>query len=145
MTILFFSLDIFFQKICARITFSKSSFPHVAPDKPLRHSKMLWKIREQNEGAFSCENSCPCCSVQILCCCQCHFPGGCCLNDKQVKGQDSFEKNKSSQKTLKGLSTAARKCPPGVKRRPLNVQTEVPSEASLRFKAPFNLAWLVQA
>lgn len=108
MTILFFSLDIFFQKIWARITFSKSIFPHIAPDKPLRHTKMLRKIREQNEGAFSCESSCPCCSLQMLCFYQWHFPEGCCLNDKQVKGRDLFKKNKISQKALKGLSTAQR-------------------------------------
>lgn len=40
-SILFFSLKTLLQKICARITLSKTSFPHFPPDKPLKHTKML--------------------------------------------------------------------------------------------------------
>lgn len=98
MTILFFSLDIFFQVISARITFSKPIFPHIAPDKPLRHTKMLRRIREQNEGASSCESSRPCHSLQIRCCYLWHLPEGCCLNDKQVKGQDQLKRTKARRK-----------------------------------------------
>lgn len=147
MTILFFSLDIFFQKNCGGIQFSKSTFPAYC-------SRQTFETHQDAVENQSAEWRCiflwgllplPLSAVPLAL--LWHFPEGCCLNDKQVKGQDSFKRNKISQKTMKGLSTAAEKYPPGVKRKRLNVQTELPSEAfkpskvSLRFKAPFNLAW----
>lgn len=123
------------KDLCKNNISKKHISPHCSRQTFETHQDAVENQRAEWKCIFL-QDLLPCCPLKILCCCLWHFPEGSCLNDKQVKGQDSFKKNKSSQKILKGLSTAAEKYPPGVKGTPQKSKQKCPLKFSNQANLP---------